>query len=61
MTFNHYLLWFEDGTSMQVSEVSDSDYGCCADGYVSIFGYADDGFYEYNPSIGCFELVSKEI
>lgn len=61
MTFNHYLLWFEDGKSMQVSEVSDSDYGCCADGYVSIFGYADDGFYEYNASIGAWELVSKEV
>ena len=59
MTFNHYLFWFEDGSSLQSDTIDDSDYDSCADGYQSIFGYKDDGYYEYNPSIDDWGLVSK--
>lgn len=60
MTFKHYLLWFEDGSSLQSDSIDDSYYDSCADGFLSVFGYKDDGFYEYNPLSDEWELVSKE-
>lgn len=60
MTFNHYLFWFEDGAAHQASQITYEDLDACTDGYVSLFGYTAQGFYEYNPSIKDWELVSKE-